>query len=405
MLCIDLDRFKEVNDELGHEAGDRLLRAIGQRLRANVRDVDTVARMGGDEFVILQLGLNQPDDAQKLCQRLLNALEEPVDVGGRDLVVTASIGIALLPQDGATAEVVLRNADMALLRAKQTGRNTFSFFEQGMDARIQKRAALEHDMRAALRAGQFTLAYQPRINLRTNRVAGVEALVRWEHPKDGLLLPGEFISVAEESALILPLGEWILRTACEQAKSWPGLTLAVNISPVQFKSRNFLHAVRQALEETGLEPGRLELEVTEGILLENTEQSVATLRELRDLGVRLSMDDFGTGFASLSYLLRFEFDKIKIDRSFILSIADRISADAIVRSVLGLGHSLNMEVCAEGVETLEQLEFLRREGCDEVQGFLFSEPVRADEVDLLASSFRLLDAARAQRPGLQALCA
>jgi diguanylate cyclase (GGDEF)-like protein/PAS domain S-box-containing protein len=383
ILCIDLDRFKEVNDSLGHSVGDRLLCAVGERLQATVRDTDTVARIGGDEFVVLQVGLKRPDDAQKLCRRLLHALERPFELEGQELIVTVSIGVALLPYDGNSAELVLRNADIALLRAKETGRNTFSFFERGMDARIQQRKTLEREMRAALKAQEFRLVFQPRIDLRRNRLAGVEALVRWQHPERGLLLPGEFISVSEETGLILPLGDWVLVSACAHAAAWDDITVAVNISPVQFKSRRFVATVRRALERSGLEPRRLELEVTEGVLLENTEQSIATLRDLRRLGVRLSMDDFGTGYASLSYLQRFEFDKIKIDRSFVLGLADRMHADAIIRSVLSLGHSLGMEVCAEGVETWQQLEFLRHEGCDEVQGFFFSKPITAGEFEAL----------------------
>jgi diguanylate cyclase (GGDEF)-like protein/PAS domain S-box-containing protein len=383
VLCIDLDRFKEVNDSLGHGVGDRLLRAVAERLLATVRDTDTVSRIGGDEFVVLQVGLKRPEDVQRLCRRLLRALERPFELGGQELMITVSIGVALLPHDGQDPEVVLRNADIALLRAKENGRNNYSFFERGMDARIQQRKVLERELRTALKGDQFRLVYQPRVDLRRGRLAGVEALVRWQHPTRGLLLPSEFIPVAEESGFILQLGEWVMLAACEQAARWPAVNMAVNISPVQFKSRRFVASVRRALEHTELEPSRLELEVTEGVLLENTEQSVATLRELRRLGVRLSMDDFGTGYASLSYLQRFEFDKIKIDRSFVLGLADRMHAHAIIRSVLGLGHSLGMEVCAEGVETLEQLDFLRSEGCDEVQGFFFSEAISAQELEAL----------------------
>jgi diguanylate cyclase (GGDEF)-like protein/PAS domain S-box-containing protein len=381
VLCIDLDRFKEVNDKLGHAAGDRLLRAVAGRLLANVRKTDTVARVGGDEFVVVHLSLERPDDAQRLCHRLLRDLERPFGLGDQELLVTASLGVAFLREGGATPDQILRDADIALLRAKDTGRNTFSFYEQGMDARIQRRKAIERELRAGLKAQDFRLVYQPRFTLRGERgVSGVEALVRWKHPERGTLLPGDFIPVAEDTGLILALGDWILGEACARAAAWPGVAVAVNISPVQFKSRRLVDSVRRALERTGIEPRRLELEVTEGVLLENTDQSVATLRDLRALGVRLSMDDFGTGYASLSYLLRFDFDKIKIDRSFVQGLADRRHADAIVRSVLRLAHSLGMEVCAEGVETRTQLEFLRAEGCDEVQGFLLGRPLAPEEV-------------------------
>ena len=381
VLCIDLDQFKEVNDSLGHGAGDRLLRAVSERLQANVRRTDTVARVGGDEFVIVHLGLSWSEDAERLCRRLLRDLERPFEVGDQELLITVSIGVAFLPQDGIEPEAILRNADIALLRAKDIGRNTFSFYEQGMDAHIQQRKVLERELRASLKAQDFKLLYQPRMSLRRNCLAGVEALVRWQHPQRGTLLPGEFIPVAEDTGLILPMGEWVLTTACARATTWPDIAVAVNISPIQFKSRYFVQSVRRALERSGLAPHRLELEVTEGVLVENTEQSLATLRDLRALGVRLSMDDFGTGYASLSYLLRFEFDKIKIDRSFVWGLGDRMHADAIIRSVLDLGHSLGMEVCAEGVETPKQLEFLRQEGCDEVQGFLLSRPIPAEEFE------------------------
>jgi predicted signal transduction protein with EAL and GGDEF domain len=357
-----------------------------------------VARVGGDEFVIVHLGLSWSEDAERLCRRLLRDLERPFEVGDQELLITVSIGIAFLPQDGIDPEVILRNADIALLRAKDIGRNTFSFYEQGMDAHIQQRKVLERELRASLKAQDFKLLNQPRMSLRHNRLAGDEALVRWQHPQRGTLLLGEFIPVAEDTGLILPRGDWVLNTACARATTWPDIAVAVNISPIQFKSCYFVQSVRRALERSGLAPHRLELEVTEGVLVENTEQSLATLRDLRALGVRLSMDDFGTGYASLSYLLRFEFDKIKIDRSFVWGLGDRMHADAIIRSVLDLGHSLGMEVCAEGVETPKQLEFLRQEGCDEVQGFLLSRPIPAEEFERTILSTGVLPVPIARAP-------
>ena len=381
VLCIDLDRFKEVNDSLGHGAGDRLLRAVSERLQANVRRTDTVARVGGDEFVIVHLGLSWSEDAERLCRRLLRDLERPFEVGDQELLITVSIGVAFLPQDGVEPEAILRNADIALLRAKDIGRNTFSFYEQGMDAHIQQRKVLERELRASLKAQDFKLLYQPRMSLRRNCLAGVEALVRWQHPQRGTLLPGEFIPVAEDTGLILPMGEWVLTTACARATTWPDIAVAVNISPIQFKSRYFVQSVRRALERSGLAPTGSSSRSPRACWSRTPSSPWRPCATCGRLGVRLSMDDFGTGYASLSYLLRFEFDKIKIDRSFVWGLGDRMHADAIIRSVLDLGHSLGMEVCAEGVETPKQLEFLRQEGCDEVQGFLLSRPIPAEEFE------------------------
>ena len=378
VICVDLDRFKDVNDLLGHAAGDLLIKGCAERLQACVRETDTVARIGGDEFALVQLGLEQPDGAQKLCRRVLETLAAPFDLDGHEVLVTASIGIALIPLDGSIPGRLLQSADIALYRAKEEGRNTFRFFEAGMDARLQARKALERDLRLALARHELELYYQPKIELGADDLSGVEALVRWHHPERGLVPPGEFIGVAEETGLIVPLGEWVLRTACLQATAWPGLQMSVNISPVQFKQRDLVGVVQRALADSGLAPDRLELEITEGVLLQNTDAAVATLRQLKDLGVLIAMDDFGTGYSSLGYLQKFPFDKIKIDRSFVSALETRTDADAIVRAVVGLGHSLGMRTCAEGVETIEQLAFLRREGCDEVQGYYFGKPMPAD---------------------------
>ncbi len=381
VLCVDLDRFKDVNDTLGHAAGDLLVQGCSERLQACVRETDTVARIGGDEFAIVQVGIEQPDGAQRLCRRVIETLAAPFDLDGHEVLVTASVGVALIPLDGSIPGRLLQNADIALYRAKEEGRNTFRFFEAGMDARLQARKALERDLRLALARNELELYYQPKVELGHNRLSGVEGLVRWHHPERGLVPPGEFIGVAEETGLIVALGEWVLRRACVQAISWPELQMSVNISPVQFKQPNLIDAVRRALTDSGLEPERLELEVTEGVLLQNTEAAMTTLRQLKDLGVQIAMDDFGTGYSSLSYLQKFPFDKIKIDRSFVSALETRTDAEAIVRAVVGLGHSLGIQTCAEGVETVEQLAFLKREGCDEVQGYYFGKPMPAPDFE------------------------
>jgi diguanylate cyclase (GGDEF)-like protein/PAS domain S-box-containing protein len=384
VLYIDLDRFKEINDGLGHDVGDRLLRAVGERLQANVRKSDTVARLGGDEFVVLHVGVERTTDVKKLCRRLLHDFQRPFELDGQRLMITISIGIALLPNDGQSLNAILRNADVALLRAKEIGRNTLCFYESKIDECLTSKRNLEREIHDAIRNSGFTLLYQPCIDLAKSSLIGVEALVRWKHRERGILLPDHFIPAAEETGLIAPLGDWILTSACAWASARPAITIAVNISPIQFRSHQFVASVHRILERTSLNPHCLELEVTESVLLENTDQSLATLRQLRRLGVCLSLDDFGTGYASLSYLLRFEFDKIKIDRSFVQRLGSQARAESIIRSILALAHNLGMRVCAEGVETAAQLGFLRDERCDEAQGFLFSQPLAPQELDDLA---------------------
>jgi diguanylate cyclase (GGDEF)-like protein/PAS domain S-box-containing protein len=384
VLYIDLDRFKEINDSLGHDVGDRLLRAVSERLRANVRKSDTVARLGGDEFVVLHVGLGHPTDVQNLCRRLLLDFQRPFQLDEEQLIITISIGVALLPKDGNSLKTILRNADVALLQAKASGRNTLCFYDSEIENRLMDRKNFERELQDAIKIRQFSLLYQPRIDLAQFSMDGVEALVRWEHRDRGILLPAHFIPAAEETGLITPLGDWILTNACAWASARSRISVAVNISPIQFRSAQFVASVHRILERTSLSPDRLELEVTENVLLENTDQSLATLRELRRLGVCLSLDDFGTGYASLSYLLRFEFDKIKIDRSFVQRLGIQVHAESIIRSILTLAHNLGMRVCAEGVETAAQLEFLRDERCDEAQGFLFSQPLAPQELDDLS---------------------
>jgi diguanylate cyclase (GGDEF)-like protein/PAS domain S-box-containing protein len=386
VFLLDLDRFKSINDTFGHAAGDRLIRLCSRRLEACVRETDTVARIGGDEFALIQVGVEKADQAQALCRRLLAALVEPFDLDGHEVIVTASIGVALAQGDAEEPGRLLQHADIALYRAKDEGRNTFRFYEAEMDRRLQNRRALEHDLRAALARGQLEVHYQLQVDLRSQEPVGVEALARWHHPERGWVPPQEFISVAEETGLILPLGERVLRTACAHVADWPQLRLSVNLSPVQFRHGDLVGLVRSALEESHLDPKRLELEITEGVLLSNTVSALTTLASLRKLGVRIAMDDFGTGYSSLGYLQQFTFDTIKIDRSFVGAIERRSEAEAIVRAVVGLGHSLGIRTCAEGVETAGQFAFLEGEGCDEVQGYYFSRPVPpADLAQLLTA--------------------
>src|SRR3954454_1480566 len=381
VLCLDLDRFKPVNDTLGHPVGDALLRAGAARLLACVREGDTAARLGGDEFAVLQAGAGQPEAAEALARRLVEALSAPYEVLGHQVVVGASVGVALAPGDGRDPDELLTRADMGRFRAKADGRGTFRSFEPGMDARLQARRLLELDLRKALAAGELELHYQPLVDLRTGAVSALEALLRWRHPARGLVPPGEFVPLAEEIGLIVPVGEWVLRRACADAAAWPGgVRVAVNLSAAQFRGRELAAAVVGALAAAGLAPARLELEITETVLLRDGEATLATLRELRALGVRIAMDDFGTGYSSLGYLRSFPSDKIKIDRCFVRDLGASADCEAIVRAVTGLGGSLGIATTAEGVETEEQLERLRAEGCDEAQGFHLGRPMPAAEV-------------------------
>jgi len=392
--CLDLDHFKGVNDTLGHPIGDELLKAVARRLATCLRDSDMVARLGGDEFAVVQFPLRSPHEANALASTLIEVVSRPYEVHGHEFVVGASIGIALAPADGAAPDVLLRNADMALYRAKAEGRGTAHFFEPEMDRRIQARRMLELDLRKAFANGEFELFYQPLINLNSDAVSGFEALLRWRHPERGMIAPAEFIPLAEEIGLIVPLGEWVLRKACTEAMSWPAeLKVAVNLSPAQFRSRGVVKAVLTALAYSRLAASRLELEITESVLLGETEANLATLHQLREIGVRISMDDFGTGYSSLSYLRCFPFDKIKIDRSFVKELSERPDCVAIIRAVAGLGMSLGIATTAEGVETEEQLERVRVEGCTEVQGYLFSAPRPATELGALLAGHAAKQAA------------
>jgi len=384
VLFLDLDRFKSVNDTLGHPMGDELLKVVAARLRHCVRDIDTVARVGGDEFAIIQTGIEEPLDTATLARRIGEAVRAPYDLAGHAVVVDTSIGIAMSPHDGTEPDGLLKAADMALYGAKADGRGTYRFFEAAMDMRMKARRELEIALRLALAAGQFELHYQPLVNVDSKRITGCEALLRWNHPERGMIPPAEFIPVAEEIGLIVPLGEWVLRKACLDAASWPDdIKVAVNLSPIQVTNQNLVPIVVSALAAAGLPARRLEVEITESVLMHNTETNTATLHRLRELGVHISMDDFGTGYSSLSYLRKFPFDKIKIDRSFISGLPGDNESIAIVRAVAGLAANLNMTATAEGVETAEQLETIRALGCVEMQGYLFSRPVPPSQIMLL----------------------
>ncbi len=386
---VDLDQFKAVNDTFGHPAGDKLLKLVADRLRGLVRETDTIARMGGDEFVIVQAPIPEPADATSLAQRVIKLISEPYDIDGQQAIIGASIGIAVGPGDGLSSDKLLRNADLALYRAKGDGRGTFRFFEPAMDQQMQSRRIMEQDLRKALPAGEFELHYQPVVSLASNEISGYEALIRWNHPTQGMVAPDAFIPLAEEIGFIVPLGEWVIRQACATAARWPRETsVAVNISAVQFRSPGLMQVIIGALAASGLSPTRLEIEITETVLLQDKQATLAILHQLRALGVAIAMDDFGTGYSSLTYLQSFPFDKIKIDRSFIRNITESASSLNIVRAVAALANGMGMTATAEGVETREQLDRIASEGCTEMQGFLFCKPLPAAEIERLFHSGR-----------------
>ena len=379
---LDLDQFKAVNDTFGHPCGDKLLRIVAERLRGLVGEADTIARMGGDEFVIVQATIADPADATSLAQGVIDALSEPYDIDGQQAVIGVSIGISVGPGDGSNPDKLLRNADLALYRAKSDGRGTFRFFEPVMDLQMQTRRIMEQDLRKALPSGEFELHYQPVVNLASKEISGFEALIRWNHPSKGMISPADFIPLAEEIGFIVPMGEWVIRQACATAAQWPDkLHVAVNISAIQFRSPGLMQVIVSALAASGLAPTRLEIEITESVLLHNKEATLAVLHQLRALGIRIAMDDFGTGYSSLTYLQSFPFDKIKIDRSFVKNITENSSSLNIVRAVAALANGMGMTATAEGVETAEQLHSIASEGCTEMQGFLFSRPLPAAEIE------------------------
>jgi diguanylate cyclase (GGDEF)-like protein len=389
VLYLDLDNFKFVNDTLGHLSGDELLKLVAGRLQGCIRDIDILARLGGDEFGIIQAAIEQPSDAANLAVRIQEALREPYDIAGSQLIVEASIGIAMSPDNGVEAEQLLKNADMAMYQAKSNGRATFCFFEPEMDARVKARSALEFELRQAIMCSQFELHYQPIVNLRDGTITCCEALLRWNHPERGLISPAEFIPIAEETGLINQLGEWVLRTACTEAMAWPDdIRIAVNVSPVQFKNQTLPLTVISVLAASGLPARRLELEITETAIIHDEEATLSKITQLRELGVQIALDDFGTGYSSLSYLHRLPFDKIKIDQSFIKNIADNDHSSAIVQAITLVAKARNVITVAEGVETEQQRDLLRMLGCTEMQGYLYSRPVPVQD---LSKFFPILD--------------
>jgi diguanylate cyclase (GGDEF)-like protein len=382
---IDLDRFKEVNDTLGHQAGDEVIRQTAKRLSTLVRGADIVARLGGDEFAILQVEVGGPSDAAALASRIRVAVNEPILIGGAEAHVGCSIGIAMAPENSRDGDELMKLADSAMYEAKSDGRNRFRFFEQKIDQALKMKQLVEDELRDAIANDQLELHYQPQVSADGSRIIGVEALVRWRHPKRGLIPPTEFISLAEERGLIVPLSNWVLRRALTDGKRWPGLTMAVNVSAAQFKHHNFVQGLLDLLTETGFEASRLELELTEGMIVDDEQKAEDAIYSLRGHGIRMALDDFGTGYSSLIYLRRFSFDKIKIDRSFLEYMEATGESAILVHSVVHLGRALGLTVCAEGVETDEQRRFLQAVGCHELQGYLFSKPLPADKLDALLS--------------------
>lgn len=375
VLYIDLDHFKAVNDTLGHAIGDEVIKQAAVRLWGTTRETDLLARLGGDEFALLLRPIDSADTAARVADRIIKAMGAPMNIRGQQIEIGASVGIAVGPGDGFTTDTLVKNADLALYKAKSEGRSTYHFFETGMDAELQQRRLIEAGLRLALSRNEFRLMYQPLLGLEENRVTCVEALLRWDF-EGRTVSPAEFVPIAEDTGLISAIGQWVLNEACATAASWPkSVRIAVNLSPVQFRQRDLVTQVRRALSNARLDPSRLELEITESLLLTDSDSTLKALHELRAMGVRISMDDFGTGYSSLSYLRSFPFDKIKIDRSFIRDLASRADSQAIIRAVIGLGQSLGMSTTVEGVETEEQLSLVRAQGVSEVQGFLFSPPI------------------------------
>jgi diguanylate cyclase (GGDEF)-like protein len=402
-LCIDLDHFKRINDTLGHASGDLLLKHVAHRLRDCVREGDrifreegqaafpNVARMEGDEFIVLLTELTHAPDAAKVASRILEALARPFALDGQEVFISASIGVALYPADGGDGDALLVNADAAMHDAKERGRNGYRFYNQSMNATAHERLALENHLRRALERNEFQLHYQPKVDASTGRIVGAEALLRWQHPELGLVPPGQFIPLAEETGLILPIGEWVLATACRQSREWldaghPALPISVNMSAANFRAGNLPELVERALAANSLVPDHLELEVTESLLMHHVDEAIHLLRRLKAAGVRLSIDDFGTGYSSLSYLKRFPLDVLKIDRSFVIDVATNAGDRAITSAIIALAHSLGLGVVAEGVETRVQAELLQSLGCHVMQGYLYSKPVPAAQFEALLVS-------------------
>ena len=399
VLFMDMDGFKNINDSLGHPVGDDLLKCIANRLRDCIRRPDTVSRQGGDEFIVLLQGVKSPDDATIAAKRLLKSLAETYFMGPHNLHMTASIGVSIYPDDGADAETLIKNADTAMYHAKEHGRHSFQFFKPEMNVRAVERQSIEEDLRCAIERNEFTLHYQPKINLTTRTITGAEALLRWTHPPRGSVSPAQFIPIAEDSGLIVPIGAWVVREACRQAQSWvaaglPIGSIAVNVSALEFRNEDFLESLFATLKETGLDPKALELEVTESALMKNAESASTILQILRKAGVRIALDDFGTGYSSLSYLRKFPLDALKIDQSFVRQIADSSGGNTIVSTIIAMARSLHLLVIAEGVETPEELAFLLEQQCDEAQGYKFSRPIPAEQFEMLLRSEQLVQASK-----------
>ena len=385
LLFLDLDRFKDINDSLGHSVGDLLLQEVAERLKTWGREQDTVARLGGDEFLIMLTHVKDVPDAAVAAERLMDAMTAEFVVQGHSLSVSCSVGISIFPEHGADGETLIKNADAAMYSAKENGRNNFRFFTEDMNAQVVERLTLESSLRLALDKKELFLVYQPQMDIATGRITGLEALLRWQHPELGLVPPDKFIRIAENSGLIVPIGEWVLRTACSQARKWqdeglPAVSVAVNVSAVQFRQEGFCELIRRVLHETGLAPQYLELELTESLLLANADLMLSVLQELKAMGVTLAIDDFGTGYSSFSYLRQFPVSKLKIDRSFIRDVAVNPDDAAITTAIISMAKSLKLKVIAEGVENEAQMSFLRAHQCDEIQGYYFSKPLAVDKV-------------------------
>ena len=395
VLYIDIDEFKSVNDSLGHMIGDELLKSVARRLGACIESSDFVARLGGDEFAIVKTGVKDPDEVADLAIRALDAIRAPYDCLGHQVTSDASIGVALAPQHGTNLDQILKNADLAMYAAKSAGRRTWRFFEPVMDAHVRARRQLEIDLRKAIADQALEVYYQPCLSLQSDRITGCEALLRWRHPERGMISPAEFIPIAEETGLINELGEWVLAKACIEATTWPeGINLAVNVSPVQFKSGTLALKIVSALAASGLPAHRLELEITEAVLIRDDEAALDILHQLREIGVQIALDDFGTGYSSLSYLQRFPFDKIKIDRCFVNDLAET-GGSSIVQAVVNIAAARQMKTTAEGVETERQQQLLRGLGCTEMQGYLFSAPKPAEELRAILFAHRATSTATA----------
>lgn len=391
VLLLDLDKFKDVNDTYGHAAGDKVIVDFGTRVKPLLKQTDLIARLGGDEFAILQTGIHSHLEPSRLAQAIIDATNKPFTMDGAHMRIGVTVGISISPDDGTDVATILRAADTALYRAKNEGRNRFALYEHRMTESERIRKLVDDELLRAIENDELTLAYQPQVHADTARIASVEALVRWRHPTHGLIAPGVFIAAAEERGLIVALGEWVMRRACQDAARWPGLRVGVNVSALQFRQANFVQDVNRIMRETNLESGRLEIELTESVLVEDADQAEAAMMELRAIGVKLALDDFGTGYSSLIYLRRFAFDKIKIDKSFLDSMEATGESAILVHSVVHLGRALGLEVTAEGVETEEQRRFLQAVGCHFLQGFLFSKPVPAETIDALLAAERAAD--------------